>query len=565
MRIPSIRRTITNTRRLAEIAGVLSRFGFQQLLQEAGIYRMLGKSKEEIHSDKSGTHSQLPNAVRVRKVLEELGPSFIKLGQILSTRPDLIPPEWANELKKLQTDCPRVPWSEISSTLHNEFPGGLNLLFASIDEVPLAAASIAQVHAARLLDGTDVVLKVLRPGVRQILEEDMSLVGIFAKVVEQYFSNLGYSPTAVVKEFSREILKEIDLVIEGQSADRMRHDFEDDPNVSFPKIYWETTTRNVLTMGRVHGQVLSSIDPATLSLVTRRKIVSIGTDAVFKQCLRFGFFHADPHPGNIFLLENGGICLIDCGMVGQIDKGTTDQLINLVNGVIRGDENQLCRVVLALTNADPEVLDSREFRLDLRHFISHFQSCNLKQLDITSLLSSFFSILQNYHIQCPGDLMLLTKALTTIEGVGEWLDPSFDILSHVEPLIREVIMDRYSFQAIRKRVLDLLQHSFELMEMLPNDLQRFLEQARHSRFTLNLELKRIEDLSERVMSASRLMGMAMIIAALFVGSSILVLADRISKTPASFISHLGIIGLVLATLFTGGFVISFLLPKKKEK
>ncbi len=563
MKIPSLKRTITNTRRLAEITAVLSRFGFRQLLLDTGIHRLLGSAKEEVEAD-SGEGETLPNAVRVRRVFEELGPSFIKLGQVLSTRPDLIPADWAQELKKLQDDCPHVAWPEIKLVLETEFPGGTDQIFAAIDEEPLAAASIAQVHSARLLDGTEMVIKVLRPGVRRVLEEDMSLLGILANFAEQYFSNLGYSPTAVVKEFSREILKEIDLVVEGQSADRMRNDFDDDPNVSFPKIYWEATTRNVLTMERVDGQPLSATDVEKMSAADRRRVVSIGTDAVFKQCLRFGFFHADPHPGNIFLLEDGGICLIDCGMVGQLDKGTTDQLVSLVNGVIQGDENQLCRVVLALTNADPEMLDSREFRLELRHLAASFQGTGLQHLDITGLLSSFFSMLQRYHIQCPGDLMLLTKALTTIEGVAEWLDPGFDVLAHVEPQIREVVMNRYSFRAIRRRVVDVLLHSFELMEELPQDLQRFLDQARHSRFTLNLEMKRLDKLSKQVDSASRLMGLAMIIAALIVGSSILILADRISQSPG-FVGTLGVIGLVLAATFTTGFVISFLLPKKRKK
>lgn len=562
MKIPSISRTVKNTRRLAEIIRVLSRFGFKQLIVDSGLSRFADKSQEELSDENFDTDKNMPSAVRVRKVLEELGPSFIKLGQILSTRPDLIPEDWAEELKKLQSDCPQIPYSEIEKVLYQEFSGRLDVLFSSIDQQALAAGSIAQVHVARLLDGTEVVLKVLRPNVRELLEEDLSLVGSLAQLLEQYFSNLGYSPTTVVKEFSREILKEINLITEGQSTDRMRHDFEDDPNIHFPKIYWKETTRNVLTMERIHGKLLSTVDPEELSFAQRRRIVSIGTDAVFKQCLRFGFFHADPHPGNIFLRDDGSICLIDCGMAGQLDKGTTDQLINLVTGVIRNDEDLLCRVILALTNADPVLLDSREFRLELRHIAAAFQNTELEHLNISSLLSQFFTMLQRYKIECPADLMLLTKALTTIEGVAERLDPSFDVLAHVEPLIREVVIDRYSLKSLKKRFTRVLTHSFELLEQLPQDIQRFLDQARHSRFTLNLELKRIEHLAEQVNSASRLMGFAMIIAALIVGSSILILADKIAESPG-IIGSLGIIGLILSGICTTGFVVSFLLPKKK--
>ncbi len=563
MKITSIKRTIRNTKRFAEIVKVLSHFGFRQLVLDTGLHRFMGKSREEIDSPTNNTSHHLPRPVRVRMVLEELGPTFIKLGQILSTRPDLIPPEWAQELKQLQDNCSHIPFSEIYKVLTFEFPGRLDLLFSSIEEEPLAAASIAQVHSAVMVDGTDVVLKVLRPGARELLEEDMDLVEGLAQILEQYFSDLGYSPTAVAKEFSRELLKEINLVIEGQSTDRLRRYFEDDNNICFPQIFWPATTRNVLTMERVDGRLLSTVSPDELSSAERRRIVANGTDAVFKQCLRFGFFHADPHPGNIFILEDGKICFIDCGMIGHLDRKTTDQLINLVAGVIKGDVDRLCRVVLELTSVDPAVIESREFRLELRQITTQFQNTDLQHLNISGMLTDFFGMLQRYRIQCPGDLMLLTKALTTIEGVAEHFDPTFDVLAHVEPQIQAIVMDRHSMRAIKNRIYRVLTSSFELVEDLPKDLQRFLDHARHSRFTLNLELKRIEHLSESMDTSSRLMGIAMIIAALIVGSSILILADRISKDPG-FIGTLGIVGLVLAGINTTGFVISFLLPRKKK-
>lgn len=563
MKITSIKRTIRNTKRFAEIVKVLSAFGFRQLVLDTGLNRLLGTVKDEIDPSSGDKSKDLPRPVRVRMVLEELGPTFIKLGQILSTRPDLIPSEWANEFKKLQDRCQHVAFSEIYKVLILEFPGRLDLLFSSIEETPLAAASIAQVHRATMKDGTPVVIKVLRPGAKQLIEEDMDLVESLAQLLEQYFSDLGYSPTAVVKEFSREILKEINLVIEGQSTERLRRYFEDDDNISFPKVYWPATTRNVLTMQEIKGRLLSTVSPETLSQSERRTIVANGTDAVFKQCLRFGFFHADPHPGNIFLLAGGKLCFIDCGMTGQLDKKTTDQLINLVAGVVKGDIDRLCRVVIELTDVDPAVIDNRDFRLELQHLTGQFQNSDLQHLNITGLLSDFFGMLQRYHIQCPGDLMLLTKALTIIEGVAEYFDPTFDVLSHVEPQIQEIVQNRHSMRAIKNRIYKTFTSSLELLEDLPVDLQRFLDHARHSRFTLNLELKRIEHLSERIDTSSRIMGIAMIIAALIVGSSILILADRMSRQPG-FIGTLGIIGLILAGINTTGFVISYLLPKKQR-
>jgi len=564
MKIPSIRKTFKNTKRLAEILKVLSTFGFREVITDTGLYRFLGKTKEDIENPQHAQYKDLTRPVRARMVLETLGPTFIKIGQILSTRPDLIPPEWAEEFSNLQGNVSPVPYSEILILLEAEFPGRLDALFATIQEVPFAAASMAQVHRATMLTGEQVVLKVLRPGNRQRVEDDVSLLEGIAQVVEQHFSDLGYSPIEVAKEFSRELLREVNLVQEGQSTERLRRYFEDDEEVSFPKVYWQATTRNVLTLEEVTGRPLSDVDIQTLSPEIRRRIVANATKAVFKQCLKFGFFHADPHPGNIFLMEEGKLYFIDCGMTGHLDKKTAEQLVDLIAGVIKGDVPLLCRVVSALTDVDPAITDRRDFRADLQHMINHVQSTPLKNIDIAALLRDFFIMLQRYKIRCPGDLMLLVKALTTIQGVAAEIDPTFDVLSHVEPEIEEVVTSRYGISAIRKRMRQTFGNYLLLLEDIPRDIQRFLDHARHNRFTLNLELMRIEHLAEKIDLSSRMMGMAMIIAALIVGSSILILADRISKEQ-SFIGLLGIIGLILAGLYSAGFVISFLLPKKKQK
>lgn len=564
MKIGNIKRTIRGTKRLAEIIKVLSKFGFQQVVIDTGLYRLLESGKEEADTTTvAESAADQPRAVRFRFVLEELGPTFIKLGQILSTRPDLIPPDWAEELKKLQDSCTNVPFSDIYEVLQREFPGTLDSLFDQIEETPLAAASLAQVHRARLKDDTEVVLKVLRPGSRKMVEEDMTLLEGLAQLVEQYFSDLGYSPTEVAKEFSRELLKELNLVNEGQSTDRLRRYFEQDPTVYFPKVYWQATTRSVLTLEEIKGRLLSNLTPKDLSRAERRSIVARGTDAVFAQCLQYGFFHADPHPGNIFLKDDNSICFIDCGMTGQLDRQTTEHLIDLVAGVIQGNVDKLCRIVLELTEADPAITDRRDFRTDLQHLISHFQSNDLEHLDIASLLSDFFGMLQLYKIKCPGDLILLTKALTTIEGVAEQFDPTFDVLSHVEPRIQKIVISRYGINALKDRMQKTLSGYLELFEDLPADLQRFLGHFRHSRFTLNLELKRLEHLADKIDLSSRIMGVAMIISALIVGSSILILADRMSDEPG-FLGTLGIIGLILAGVNAAGFVASFLIPKKRD-
>ncbi|MBW6521721.1 MAG: AarF/ABC1/UbiB kinase family protein [Desulfoarculaceae bacterium] len=564
MKIPHLQQTLRGTRRLAEILRVLSKFGFREIIIELGLDTWLPSIKKE---EKPGVAAQeattLSRPVRLRMVLEELGPTFIKLGQLLSTRPDLVPPEWAEEFKQLQDNCPQVPYPEIQKVLTAEFPGRLTLLFSSIEEKALAAASMAQIHRARRVDGSEVVIKILRPGNRQLIEEDMALLEGMAQFVEHYFSNLGYSPVAVAKEFARELSKEVNLIHEGQSTERLRRYFQDDPNISFPKVHWEASTRNILTLEEIHGRLLSTVNPELLEADTCRAIVAIGTDAIFKQCLHFGFFHADPHPGNIFLLPGNKLCFIDCGMTGQLDKKTTDQLIDLIAGVMKGDIDRLCRVAIELTDIDPLLTDRRDFRADLQQVTTHFQESDLRHLDIARLLSDFFGMLQRYQVHCPSDLIFLIKALTTIEGVAEQFDPEFDVLAHVEPQIREIVTKRYGFAAIRQRMEKSMAGYLDLLENMPQEIQRFLDQFRHSQFTLNLEIKRLDHLAEKMDSSSRLMGISMIIAALIVGSSILILADRISGAPG-ILGTLGIIGLIMAGIYSAGFVASFLWLKKRK-
>ncbi len=563
MKVTNITKTIRSTKRFTNIVKVLSKFGFREIVVDMGLDSFIGKKTEGFTEDpKYDKESSRP--VRMRHVLEELGPTYIKLGQILATRPDLIPPEWANEFRHLQDNCAVVPFSEIEEVLIHEFPGRLHQLFATIDEKPLAAASMAQVHRATLADGTAVVLKVLRPGNRKIVEEDMALLEWLAQFVEDYFSSLGFSPVSVAAEFSKEITKEMNFLQEAQSTKKLRRYFEDDPNISFPKVYSESSTRNVLTLEEIKGRPLSSVDPKSLRPDERTRIVANGTDAVFKQCLRFGFFHADPHPGNIFLLPGQKLCFIDCGMTGHLDKKTAEHLIDLVASTIHGDIDKLCRVVVELTDVDPTITDRRDFRSDMQIMASTFQDADLKQLDITKLLSDFFDMLQRYQIICPSDLIMLTKALTTIEGVAEQFDPSFNVLAHVEPQIKEVVTKRYGFTAIRHRLQKSMNDYVELIENLPLDVQRILDQVRHNRLTLNLEMKRIDQLADKIDFSSRVMGISMVISALIVGSSILILANSLAKEPG-FLGILGIIGLVGAGIYSVGFVASFLMPKKKKK
>ncbi len=565
MPLANIRSTVRNAKRYAEIAHVLLRYGFTDILTMTGLSRFLhhdsiteDKKKKkaekrrrkhpnrmELPHDDIRDLAELPRPTRLRHALEELGPTFIKLGQILSTRGDLLEDEWINELKKLQDDCPPFPYEEVDRILQHEFPNKLDDLFSSISEEPLAAASMAQVHKATLIDGTPVVIKVLRPKIRETIEADMSILEQLAQMAERHDLTSGFSPTEVIKEFSSELKKEVDLTTEARSCDRLNATFKDNPNISFPTIYWQATTRNVVTMSEIVGLRFSQYEPGKLPTDELHTIMGHCTDAVFHMCLETGFFHADPHAGNLFALDDGKVCFIDCGMTGQIDNRTTEDLGDLVGGVLMQNVDRVIRSVSSLTDVDPDIAQQRKFRNDVSEFISHFRTNTVSQLNFAALLGEFFELLREYHIQCPSDLVFLIKALTTIEGVAEQLDSSWDLVGHVEPHIKKLVRRRYTPRAIRERVIRVLTKYVDVLEEAPSDLLGLLNHLRHNQMTVNLDLIKLDKIDNTVEHASRSTSQALIIAALVISSSILILSDRIATTTGYLIA-LGVIGFVMA-------------------
>jgi len=490
---------------------------------------------------------RLPRPVRLRKAMEELGPTFIKLGQVLATRADLIPEEWANEFSKLHDDVPQVDFAVIERRLDEEFPGRRAAVFQSVQPKAMAAASMAQVHRAVLNDGTHVVIKVLRPGIREITETDMEIMRTLAQWSEEHFANMGYSPLDVVNEFARELQKEVDLTNEGRATDRLRLAFWDDPDIIFPKVYWEATTRNILALEEIKGVSLAHVNNGELTAIDRRRVVANGARAVLRQCLEIGFFHADPHPGNLFALPGGRIAFIDCGMTGQLDTRTSQQLAELVSAVVNGDVDRVITVAGALGDVDPNKLEDRSLRADVREFVSRFQNQPLDQLDLGPILRDFVDRLRAHRVRCPADLVFLIKALTTIEGVGVALDPDFQMTEFARPYIEKLVMKKYGVAAMRQRLFAGIASYADLVEDVPVEIRSLLTQLRKNRFTVNLEHKGINRLVNQIEHASRNISFALVIAAMLVGSSILVLAAKQHGTGLTWL--VGVIG------FVGGLIL----------
>lgn len=542
-----IRRGIRNTKRAAEVIKVLAKHGFQQFLSDTGIERMIERGQEILlRSKPEAATPAKPFAVRVREALEELGGTFIKLGQVLSTRPDLVPTDLAEELRSLRSNCPTVPYAEIRKRLEEEFGDKLDEYFQSIDEVPLAAASIAQVHRAVLKDGTHVVLKIVRPGIEETIESDIDILTELARLTENRISELGYSPKETVREFQQELAREVDLIYEGRSTDRFRQNFADDPKIHFPIVYWPSTTRRVLTLEHVQGTLLSETDFSSMSPEQRRTICEKGSEAVFRQCLEHGFFHADPHPGNIFATADGGICFIDCGMTGRIDRQTMQSLATLVMSVINSDLDKVLEATMSLCDADKALKFDRTFRRDAWSFMARFERGTIESLDMAGLLNEFFALMRRYRIRCPADLVFLIKAISTIQGAAREIDPTFNLVAHGRPQLEKLIRDRYGFTAARDRLLTSAQRYLSLMEDLPDEVRDVLDQLRRREFSVNLRHHGIDRLNDDTLEhASGTIAVGLVIAGLLVGSSLLILAER-GMEGSTILRGVGVTGIVIA-------------------
>ena len=505
------------------------KYGFKDFFQESKLHLLSNKGKELLSGSMDADAKSLSRAARVRCALEELGPTFIKLGQILSTRPDILPADWIEEFQKLQSDVPAVPWEAIQAELVAEL-GDLDLLFSSIEETPLAAASIGQAHRAVKLDGQRVVLKVLRPGIEKIIKADMEILHEVADWLANRQANLPFDPRGAIREFAESITHELDLIHEGRNTDIFRRNLQEGEQAWFPLVYWDITTRRVLGLEEITGLPLSHWRDENLTKAECEHLVRNGAYTVLRQVLEIGFFHADPHPGNLFRLDDGRICFIDCGMAGRVDEETTRELAMLIHGVASNDIDKVYEAFITLGQVDESQADVREIRRDLQGFLDQFTNVSFSQIEMSAVLGAFTEGLRKHHIQCPSDIVMMIKALTTIEGVAQDLDPEFDLIGFAKPHVESLIKRQYSFKAIRRRVQRNAGDWLKLLEVLPSNLYQLSDRIRRNEMAMHLEVDGIEELNTTVRHSSRQVSYSLLVAAMIMASSILVLADREGNT-----------------------------------
>jgi len=547
--IRSIGRAFDAAHRAGDVAALLLKFGFGEFLGQTGLDKYLGKDREGDESI-----ADQPLKARVRLLLEALGPTFIKAGQILSTRPDLIPPEWAEEFAKLQSEIPPDPWEGeegVKARIEQEFGGDLSKVFADFEEEAFAAASIAQVHRATLKDGTKVAVKVLRPGIRAVLESDIELLRWLLQLTRHHFGNVGFDADAVVREFEAQLARETDFTIEAAATVRMRRDFADSEGVDFPKVYTEHTTRSVLVLEFVEGTLLRRLDPETMTKSQLERIAQNAADAVFRQCLDLGFFHADPHPGNIIVRDDQSLCFVDCGMTGLIDPTTKAALADLVHSTIDGEQDKVVKIVIEMSGADPAIGDDRAFRSDVWQYIDRFQDGSLESFRMGKMLEDFFATLRQWRLRCPPDIVYLIKSLATIEGVAERMAPEFDLVGYVRPYVDHLVRERYSLRAMAERAKRTAMGYTALAEELPGEISDLLRQIKQNRLSVNFDHQGLEGLTREVERASMNISWSLVVASFIVGAALLILADGIDRS-SSYLSTLAAIVFVVALVIGAG-------------
>lgn len=543
-----IRETISVMRdfsRLRAIASILMRYGWTDVANRLGkrswIVRIGNRVKAEVSRDILG----LPPEIRARLALQELGPTFVKLGQVLATRPDIFPPNWIAEFSKLQDQVPPVPFDALLPDLEKALGRSPFEVFKDLQVVAIAGASIAQVHLAKLQDDTPVVLKIRRPNVSESIEADLRLLSHLGRLLESEVEQVRrFQPGKIIGQFSKSLRAELDLAKEGRNTERFKRNFLDDENIQFAEIHWECSSEGVLVMDHISGISGNSLAQAEAAGLNLKLLAERGANAILKMVLIDGFFHADPHPGNVFYLPENRLAIIDCGMVGRLTVERREEIADLLAALVSRDIDALLGILIDW--AGDVSVDEEKLAADVDEFIGNYASTPLKQLRFSALLNDLTTVMRENYLSVPPDLTMLFKALITLEGLGRQLDPDFQIVKHLSPFVKKIIIDRYMPGALIKRGQRGIANLVSAVTSLPNDVSQVLHEAARGRLKINLDLKRLDHFGHQLDHSTNRLTMAMIAAALIVGSSIVM---TVKGGPTIFgLPAFGFMGFFLASI-----------------
>ena len=509
MKLSTIPNVYRNVARAREIVSVLSKYGLADWISRLNL-----DFAKNIFKDPSGEAiANQSRDTRIRMALSELGPTFIKLGQLLSTRPDLVGASLAAELGTLCSDAPADPSQEIRQTVEEDLGQPVDTIFKSFSDEPLASASIGQVHMATLLTGEQVVVKVQHTGIAQTIRKDVDVMGGLAQLAERIPEFSTYRPSETFAEFQRTLLRELDFGREERNLQQFAARFEDDPTVNIPAPISEYCTPRVLTMQRLDGIKLKDITANTNSGIDPEKLAINGANLYLEMIFVDGHYHADPHPGNI-LIQNGNVIgLLDFGMVGRIDEALREDIEEMMFALVQGDSVHLASVISRLGHVPPN-LDKSAFRNDLADFVSHYAGQSLDHFDLSSALTEMADMIFRFQITLPPQASMLLKTLITLEGTAKMLNPTFSIVEVMRPFQRRALMRRLSPKRRIKKIRRAYMEIEHLLSVLPSRLTEILDQVQSGTFDVHLDHRGLGP------SINRLV-LGMLTSALFLGSSLM--------------------------------------------
>ena len=511
--------TVRDIGRIAEIAGVLARYGFADMARRAGLAGALERAGTALHWTAASELARLEAPERVRRALQDLGPVFIKLGQLLATRVDLFPPAWIAEFEKLQDQAPPSDPAAVRAQLVEALGAPPEEVFRDFDPQPIAGGSIAQVHRARLADGTPVAVKLRRPGIETLVEADLSLLARVAHLAETQLPDLArFHPREVVRQFTRTLRTELDLAAEGRSAERIARSFRDDPGIVVPAMYWQWTSARVNVQAFVEGIPHRDLAEVVRAGLDRKLLARRGARAMLKMVLEDGFFHADPHFGNVFYLPGSRIAFIDFGMTGHLSEGRRDELVQLLNGLVERDAEAGLDVLLAWARAP--VADEEALAADIDSLVDRYHGLPLAEIGVGAMLADLTHLLQEHKLALPADLALVLKVAATLERTGRELDPDFDMAAEGEPFLRAATLERSGPAGLARRGWRAARTALEIVAELPRDLRQALRAARHGRLQVHVDVTGLERFGHQLDRAANRMTVGMMTAALIIGTSI---------------------------------------------
>jgi ubiquinone biosynthesis protein len=500
--------TTRDRARLQEISSVLIRYGLQDVIRLLGLGKLLGGLRASGVETDSQT---LPE--RLRAAFEALGPTFVKFGQILATRTDLLEQRWTDELERLHSQATTLPWEKLSAQITADLGGEPQQIFARFDQTPIAAASMAQIYRARLHSGEEVVVKVLRPGLAKTIQADLRLLAYLAETVEQQSPALArYRPHQMVQTLATALNHELDLTHEGNNCDRVAELFIRQPEVVIPKIYWQYSSKRLLVQEFLPGIAPENPEQLAAAGFDGPLLAQRGAQAFMKMVLEHRLYHADPHPGNVMALRDNHVGFIDFGMVGQLSERRRNQLLLLLQAIAERQSDGIVNTLIAWS--DSQELDLMDLEQAAQNFLDKQASTTLT---LGKALTDLLVMAREHQLPLPPDLVLLFKALITADGVLHRLDPGFDIIATLKPMLQQVMLQRYTPEALRRRALLLGGEALDAGEELPQAIRLLMRRLKQGRIDAEINVKNIDQLSRALERGAVTLAIAIVTAAFALG------------------------------------------------